>query len=285
MSTTYPQFPYSNFPEQIDNFPDAQDVSAELLPLVKQYKALFNSGEYAACQKLLADHPQLKAAQSSALSANQVYDAIGALQTLFKTDIEQYLDGRVPQRIVLSETEPSGLAENDVWLQVVGSGAAATTVNFNIRNAEASFDTIHFDLTPEEIGAMKQQTYDPENTGKVLYAVKADVLGDKGAESFATAAQGKTADELVSGVIPAAKAAQLATVRKIGSADFDGSADVTLAQMGAEPTFAKNDAFNKAFGTAAGTVCQGNDSRLSNARRASNISMSLSGTTLTISYS
>lgn len=86
-------------------------------------------------------------------------------------------------------------------------------------------------------------------------------------------------------MIPAAKAAQLATVRKIGSADFDGSADVTLAQMGAEPTFAKNDAFNKAFGTAAGTVCQGNDSRLSNARRASNISMSLSGTTLTISYS
>lgn len=47
MSTTYPQFPYSSFPEQIDNFPDAQDVSAELLPLVKQYKALFNSGEYA----------------------------------------------------------------------------------------------------------------------------------------------------------------------------------------------------------------------------------------------
>ena len=131
---------------------------------------------------------------------------------------------------------------------------------------------------------MSTVLYDPSHTGKVLYAVKADVLGDKGAESFATAAQGKTADELVSGVIPAAKAAQLATVRKIGSADFDGSADVTLAQMGAEPTFAKNDAFNKAFGTAAGTVCQGNDSRLSNARRASNISMSLSGTTLTISY-
>ena len=42
---------------------------------------------------------------------------------------------------------------------------------------------------------------------------------------------------------------------------------------------------NKNFGSAAGTVCQGNDGRLSNARRASNISMSLSGTTLTINYS
>ena len=52
-----------------------------------------------------------------------------------------------------------------------------------------------------------------------------------------------------------------------------------------EPAFTKNNAFNKNFGTAAGTVCQGNDSRLSNARRASNITMSLSGTNLSISYS
>lgn len=35
-----------------------------------------------------------------------------------------------------------------------------------------------------------------------------------------------------------------------------------------EPVFSKNNAFNKNFGTAAGTVCQGNDSRLSDARPA-----------------
>jgi hypothetical protein len=33
-----------------------------------------------------------------------------------------------------------------------------------------------------------------------------------------------------------------------------------------EPVFSKNSAFNKSFGTAAGTVCQGNDSRLSDQR-------------------
>ncbi len=33
-----------------------------------------------------------------------------------------------------------------------------------------------------------------------------------------------------------------------------------------EPVFSKNTAFNKNFGTAAGTVCEGDDSRLSNAR-------------------
>ena len=33
-----------------------------------------------------------------------------------------------------------------------------------------------------------------------------------------------------------------------------------------EPSFTKNTAFNKNFGTTTGTVCQGNDSRLSDAR-------------------
>ena len=46
----------------------------------------------------------------------------------------------------------------------------------------------------------------------------------------------------------------------------------TATDIGAEPAFAKNTAFNKNFGSAAGTVCQGNDSRLSNARPASDVS-------------
>lgn len=59
----------------------------------------------------------------------------------------------------------------------------------------------------------------------------------------------------------------------------------TLEELGAEPAFAKNTAFNKNFGAAADTVCEGNDARLSDARRASNITMNRSGTTLNITYS
>lgn len=71
--------------------------------------------------------------------------------------------------------------------------------------------------------------------------------------------------------------------------NYDGSAaaNMTLSpsNVGAEPAFTKNSAFNKNFGGSAGTVCQGNDGRLSDARRSSNITMSLSGTNLSISYS
>lgn len=45
-----------------------------------------------------------------------------------------------------------------------------------------------------------------------------------------------------------------------------------IIALGMEPAFTKNNAFNKNFGTSAGTVCQGNDSRLSNARPASDVS-------------
>lgn len=38
----------------------------------------------------------------------------------------------------------------------------------------------------------------------------------------------------------------------------------TLAEAGIEPAITKNNAFNKSFGTAAGTVAQGNDSRILN---------------------
>lgn len=71
--------------------------------------------------------------------------------------------------------------------------------------------------------------------------------------------------------------------------NYDGSATANMtlspSNVGAEPAFTKNTAFNKNFGSSAGTVCRGNDGRLSDARRSSNITMSLSGTNLSISYS
>lgn len=46
---------------------------------------------------------------------------------------------------------------------------------------------------------------------------------------------------------------------------------VAALETGKENTFTKNTAFNKNFGTTANTVCQGNDSRLSDARPASDV--------------
>lgn len=72
---------------------------------------------------------------------------------------------------------------------------------------------------------------------------------------------------------PASSGLYKITVDNLGhvSAVTPATKDDIIA-LGMEPAFTKNNAFNKNFGTSAGTVCQGNDSRLSNARPASDVS-------------
>ena len=139
---------------------------------------------------------------------------------------------------------------------------------------DAWFEDINSKLGTEPATALQQQVdaLDAAKMDKTTYDSNGDGVVDKAA----------VADKVAKKLILQNNAGQQ-------MAEFDGSADRTVqltpGQVGAEPAFTKNNAFNKNFGSAAGTVCQGNDGRLSNARRASNISMSLSGTTLTINYS
>jgi hypothetical protein len=49
----------------------------------------------------------------------------------------------------------------------------------------------------------------------------------------------------------------LQNARLINGVSFNGSANITVADNTKEPAFSKNTAFNKAFGTAAGTVAEG----------------------------
>lgn len=89
------------------------------------------------------------------------------------------------------------------------------------------------------------------------------------------AATQKMIENIINGTTPptranaANNADKVNHVLKFGSKVYDGSAEkqIVTSDIGAEPAFTKNTAFNKNFGSAAGTVCQGNDSRLSDARK------------------
>jgi hypothetical protein len=58
----------------------------------------------------------------------------------------------------------------------------------------------------------------------------------------------------------------LQNARLINGVSFNGSANITIVDSTKEPAFSKNTAFNKAFSDIAGSVAEGNDFRLSNAR-------------------
>ena len=138
---------------------------------------------------------------------------------------------------------------------------------------DAWFEDINAKLGTEPATALQQQVdaLDAAKMDKTTYDSNGDGVVDKAA----------VADKVAKKLILQNNAGQQ-------MAEFDGSEEKTVkltpAQVGAEPTFTKNSAFNKNFGTAAGTVCQGNDGRLSDARRASNITMGYDGN-LWINYS
>ena len=73
-------------------------------------------------------------------------------------------------------------------------------------------------------------------------------------------------DNTADSVKSVASAAKLTTARTINGVSFDGTDNITVADATKEPAFTKNTAFNKNFGTTSGSVCQGNDARLSDAR-------------------
>lgn len=76
--------------------------------------------------------------------------------------------------------------------------------------------------------------------------------------------------------------------RTINSKALSSNITLSASDVGAEPSFTKNTAFNKNFGTASGTVCEGNDSRVTSAVQNATFagtSFTKSGTTLSITQS
>lgn len=171
------------------------------------------------------------------------------------------------------ELDSDGFAVFKITNVIQGDGAVATR-SFASLNSEPLFLTARgvYALTPSDVTG---ERYAQERSWYIGAALTYDADGDGVVDRAAAA------DRVAKKFILQNNAGQQ-------MAEFDGSADRTVqltpGQVGAEPAFTKNNAFNKNFGSAAGTVCQGNDGRLSNARRASNITMGYDGN-LWINYS
>ena len=147
---------------------------------------------------------------------------------------------------------------------------------------DTRLDDTRCGVVAQTIGELDTQPYFAQ-VQALIDELEAEIAGiEQGSEVMLKTTYGGSEDGVVARADTATK---LAAERKIGNASFNGTKDITVADIGAEPAFSKNSAFNKNFGSGAGTVCQGNDARLSNARRASNITMQLSGTTLRVTYS
>lgn len=96
---------------------------------------------------------------------------------------------------------------------------------------------------------------------QIMYETSGDIVtveSTKFAAKNVLAALNEIADMAANGGVTGVKGDKEQTYRT-------GNVNLTPANIGAEPAFTKNTAFNKNFGTDAGTVMQGNDSRVTTA--------------------
>ena len=102
----------TSFPNQIQNFPEMQDITAQDATLVQQYQNAMQAGNLALAQQILS---QITNNQNKIVTAdylNTINDTVTAVQ--------KYFVARYSPAYVVSETQPIGQEKFDFWFQITG---------------------------------------------------------------------------------------------------------------------------------------------------------------------
>ena len=102
----------TSFPNQIQNFPEMQDITAQAATLVQQYQNAMQAGNLALAQQILS---QITNNQNKIVTAdylNTINDTVAAVQ--------KYFVARYSPAYVVSETQPIVQEKSDFWFQVTG---------------------------------------------------------------------------------------------------------------------------------------------------------------------
>lgn len=98
MSQSYIDLVETNFPQAVDTFDRATDVTLDLLPLVQEYQTLYYNGKLNDAAQLLISHPELQNCMINAKTINRCYDGIKALQRYYFSDIQKYIEELITYR-------------------------------------------------------------------------------------------------------------------------------------------------------------------------------------------
>ena len=112
MSKTYPHYPYSDFPNNLDKQMEIRDPSESDSILIKQYTSLINDGQHAAAKAILVANPQLLESQMNAEKLLRIHHSILALQEFFKDKVLDQIYRLGSQRGAWTPTMSSN-AENE----------------------------------------------------------------------------------------------------------------------------------------------------------------------------
>lgn len=90
--TQYEQYPRSQFPGQVDNWDNMQDINSVTADAAIEYNTLIQEKKYTEAATYLSNHPELDKILFNAQKFNQLTDGIKAVQQFFKDDVEKYIN-------------------------------------------------------------------------------------------------------------------------------------------------------------------------------------------------
>lgn len=102
----------TSFPNQIQNFPEMQDITAQDATLVQQYQNAMQAGNLSLARQILTQIPNSQNKIVTADYLNTIKDTVIAVQ--------KYFGARYSPAYVVSETQPVNQEKSDFWFQVTG---------------------------------------------------------------------------------------------------------------------------------------------------------------------
>lgn len=97
MSVTYPDLNNTTFPDSIQNFIEAMDVTGDDGSLIGQYQSAIESGNMSLAQSIYAQIENADNKIINAIKINTIQDTIIALERFFNQDINTYIQQKQQQ--------------------------------------------------------------------------------------------------------------------------------------------------------------------------------------------
>ena len=148
MSTTYPNYIGTNYPDSVDTFSKIVDVTISTLPYAILYQNYFQKGDLESASQVLTEHPELEKCLMNADKFNKLIDAIKAIET-------DHNSTKAKLNIVSNQTteNTSNISNlttnvNEITNNISSISTNVTTLNTKIVNIENTGTTV----TKETIG-------------------------------------------------------------------------------------------------------------------------------------
>lgn len=147
MSATYPQYPHSKFPDEMDSWEDFLDVVQSDASLLKQYQQYVLNGDMANAQNIYKQIPNADRKFIGALVMNQFADSIMSLEKFYgNSGFESYIESKQNEwQTIIDKFSYRGVYNNNT--QYVKNNI----VLYNVDSQNYLFINIYDGNTPKNI--------------------------------------------------------------------------------------------------------------------------------------